>query len=56
MYRALIHRTGAVLAFVLMLGVFCAFSAERRRPTIKACDPYRAWYWIPPVIRWTALW
>ena len=31
MYRALIRRTGAVLAFVLMLGVFCAFSADKKK-------------------------
>jgi Carboxypeptidase regulatory-like domain len=31
MYRALIRRTGAVLACVLMLGVFCAFSADKKK-------------------------
>jgi len=31
MYRALIRRTGAVLAFVLLLGVFCAFSADKKK-------------------------
>ena len=31
MYRALIRRTGAVLAFLLMLGVFCAFSADKKK-------------------------
>jgi hypothetical protein len=31
MYRALIHRTGAVVASLLMLGVFCAFSADKKK-------------------------
>ena len=31
MYRALIRRTGAVLAFLMLLGVFCAFSANKKK-------------------------
>jgi Carboxypeptidase regulatory-like domain len=31
MYRALIRRTGAVLAFLLLLGVFCAFPANKKK-------------------------
>ena len=31
MYRALIRRTGVVLAFLLTLGVFCAFSADKKK-------------------------
>jgi hypothetical protein len=31
MYRALIRRTSAVLAFLLLLGVFCAFSADKKK-------------------------
>jgi hypothetical protein len=31
MCRPLIRRTGAVLAFLLLLGVFCAFSAGKKK-------------------------
>ena len=31
MYRELIRHTGAVLAFLLLLGVFCAFSADKKK-------------------------
>jgi hypothetical protein len=31
MYRALIGRTGAILATLLLLGVFCAFSADKKK-------------------------
>ena len=31
MYRALIRRTGTILTVLLLLGVFCAFSADKKK-------------------------